>query len=486
MSQSRIADRLPFPVKFTYGFGSIAYGIKDNGFAVLLLYYYNQVVGLPATMVSLAIMIALFLDAFIDPLVGQFSDKTRTRLGRRHPWLYASALPMAIMWILLWNPPDSSQTMQFVYLTGIAMLVRISISCYEVPSLALLPELTKDYHERTVLMRYRFLFGWGSGLLIMVAAYSFFLIPEGDIESGLLNAAGYSRYALVGAIAMCIAVIVSAAGTHKRIIDGYNTETGHPGGAETFQQMIEVMKFRPFMLLLFAGLFAFASQGLVFSLTPYLLSHVWEFSQAQFAQYAAALFFAVFLAFLIVTPLSKRLGKARAASRLTAFAMIFGISPYLLRYLGLFPENGDVMLLPLLYTLLIIGIGCGISAMILTMSMMADVTDASELESGKKTEGVFSAGMFFMQKCITGIGIFMAGAIIQFSGLQEGAEPGGAAPEVVQVLILMFVGIIIILGSFGAWAYTKFPLSEDDHKDRIAKLAVGSAAEQAVPTDDKG
>ena len=85
-------------------------------------------VGLPATLVSLAIMMALLLDAFIDPLVGQFSDRTRTRLGRRHPWLYASALPIAITWVLLWNPPEGSQILQFAYLTAVAMLVRVSIS----------------------------------------------------------------------------------------------------------------------------------------------------------------------------------------------------------------------------------------------------------------------------------------------------------------------------------------------------------------------
>ncbi len=472
--QTAAADTVPMPIKLSYGFGAVAYGIKDNGFAVFLLYYYNQVVGLPATLVSLAIMVALLVDAFIDPLVGQFSDRTRTRLGRRHPWLYASALPIAIFWILLWNPPDGSLTLQFLYLTVVAMFVRVAISCYEVPSLALLPELSKDYHERTRVLRYRTLFGWASGLLIMIAAYGVFLVPEGVIETGLLNPAGYSRFAIAGAIAMILAVLVSAVGTQKRIVGNYNAEVDPPPSAENLRQMLSMMMFKPFLLLLFAGIFAYAAQGLIFSLTPYLLTHVWEFSQSQFVHYSLVLFVSVLTSFFLVTPVSKWLGKPKAASRLTLIAGTFGTLPYALRYFDLFPANDSPAMIPLLYALLVFAIGAGISVMILTMSMMADVADASEEVTGKRTEGVFSAGVFFMQKCVTGIGIFIAGAIIQFSGLQDGAAPGTATTGTVQSLIFMYIVLIGILAGLGAWAYTLFPLTEDDHNRRIAKLAVRS------------
>jgi len=82
--------------RWSFGIGSIAYGIKDSGFATFLLLFYNQVVGLPADQVGLAIMAALVIEAFVDPLVGWWSDHTRTRWGRRHPWMSASALPVAI------------------------------------------------------------------------------------------------------------------------------------------------------------------------------------------------------------------------------------------------------------------------------------------------------------------------------------------------------------------------------------------------------
>src|SRR5690349_5568342 len=88
--------------KFFYGFGSIAYGMKDFGFGSLLLFYYSQVVGLPPLEVGTALFFVLVVDAFADPVIGQFSDNLRTRLGRRHPLMYLSAIPVAISFFFLW------------------------------------------------------------------------------------------------------------------------------------------------------------------------------------------------------------------------------------------------------------------------------------------------------------------------------------------------------------------------------------------------
>src|ERR1700755_3551653 len=83
--------------KVVYGLGSIAFGIKDGGFQVFLLFFYNQVLGLPATLVGLAAAIAIVADAVIDPIIGQASDNWRSRIGRRHPFMYAAAIPVAVL-----------------------------------------------------------------------------------------------------------------------------------------------------------------------------------------------------------------------------------------------------------------------------------------------------------------------------------------------------------------------------------------------------
>src|SRR5262249_8184359 len=152
------------PTKLIYGFGSVAFGVKDQGFAYFLLFFYNQVIGLPAVAVGTAIAIALAADAFIDPLIGQISDNLQSRWGRRHPLMYGAALPLGVAYWFLWNPPHWTHGLQFYYLIAIAILIRMLISVYEVPSSAMLAELTHDYDERTKMFGYRYFFGWMGGL----------------------------------------------------------------------------------------------------------------------------------------------------------------------------------------------------------------------------------------------------------------------------------------------------------------------------------
>ena len=93
-----IEGRIPTRLAFFHGLGSIAYGVKDNGFSTFLLLFYNQVLGMEARTVSFVLMVALIFDGFLDPVIGHLSDRTRTRWGRRLPWLYAAAIPLGIAW----------------------------------------------------------------------------------------------------------------------------------------------------------------------------------------------------------------------------------------------------------------------------------------------------------------------------------------------------------------------------------------------------
>src|ERR1700743_1495989 len=123
--------------KLLYGFGSVAFGVKDNGFQTILLLFYNQVMHLPAETVGNILLAAMCLDALRDPVIGQFSDTLRTRWGRRHPLLYLSALPVAVSYLLLWNPPAWSVGGLTIYLFIVTVVVRTFISCYEIPSSAI-------------------------------------------------------------------------------------------------------------------------------------------------------------------------------------------------------------------------------------------------------------------------------------------------------------------------------------------------------------
>lgn len=435
-------------------------------------------IGLPADQVGLAIMIALLVDALIDPVVGHLSDQTHSRWGRRHPWLYASAIPIALVWIALWNPPAASQGAVFAWLIVVSILVRAVLSCYEVPSLALAPEITRDYHERTLVLRYRFLFGWAGGLLMLVLAFGVLLTPGPGYPVGQLNPAGYHRFAAVGAVLMLVAVLVSAIGTHRLLARlPASAPERLPLGA-TFRAIGHTLANRPFLILMAAGIFAYANQGITFALANYLLLYVWEFPKAAFVIYATTLFGGVVIAFLCVPALSRRLGKKDAAALCAVLAMVLGTLPYWLRVAGLFPANGTPLAMPLFLLLVGLSTGAGVCVMILTTSMMADVTEASEARTGKRNEGLFFAGYFFMQKCVTGIGIFLSGSLLAWIGFPADAQPGGVATEVIHRLALSFAALTLLFGLVGAWCYTRFPFGREDHERRLRQLAVTAAAEE--------
>ena len=426
------------------------------------------------TLVSLAIALALVADAFVDPVIGRMTDRTRTRIGRRHPWLYSSAVPIAVAWLLLWNPPQVSETVLFFYLFGFAILVRISLSLNEVPALAMLPELSSDYHDRTSIARYRYLFGWGSGLTIMALNYKIFLTPNDEYAVGLLNRDGYSTYAMLGAGVMAFAVLVAASGTHKRVVGAYRRFDAGIETSETFKQMLQALSFKPFLLLLFAGVFAFTNQGIVFALTTYLMPHVWGLDQNGLFYYSLLLFIAAIIAFLSVNPISLRFGKAPSACVCTLIAMTLGTLPYWLRMVDLFPTPGSPMLIPGLFTILILATAAGICVMILTTSLMADVTDAYKHEHGKRSEGVFASGVWFMQKTVGALGILFAGLIINGVQLPKGATPGEVDMAIIDDMALIYASITVIIGLIGAWAYTLFPLSHADHQERLRQVEMSA------------
>lgn len=456
-----------------YAFGAVAYGVKDAGFGTFLLLFYNQVLGLNAATVGLVVMAALLIDALIDPAVGFLSDRTRSRWGRRHPWMYAAAIPIAIGWVLLWHPPQISDAALLAWLFGTAVLVRSAVSCYEVPSVALTPELTADYDERTRIMAYRYLFGWAGGLTMLALAYLVFLAPTAEHPNGLLNRAGYLPFAITGAVAMAVAILVSAAGTHREIPrlpqPGMRTSTLR----QSFAELAATVRNRAFVILMLAGVCAYTNQGLSYALSNYLYSYVWGFKGATFFYLAVILLIGVIIAFWGAPRLAKRLGKPRAAALAVVGAAALNTTPYWLRLAGVMPEVGAPALLPVLFTCFVAGTACSVSAFIIGASMMADVVEDSEGRTGLRSEGVFFAGSFFVQKCTSGIGIFLAGLVLAAAGFPDRAVPGAVPVATIDRLTIVYILVYAVLAVSAATLFLRFPFGRAEHEARVARAARG-------------
>lgn len=478
---TQATGHVPLHIKLFHGIGSIAYGVKDNGFSTFLLLFYNQVIGLDARLVSLALMLALFVDAFADPIIGHLSDRTYTKWGKRLPWLYIAPIPLGLAWIMLWAAPAGLGGWIFAYLLVIAIMVRVLVSCCEVPSASLIPELTRDYDERTVIMRYRYLFGWAGGLAMLFLGYIVFLVPDADHPVGLLNETGYWHYGLVGGALIAIATLVSARGQHKRVAHWPDKRPQKTSVKESFAEIREALSHRAAVILFGGGAIAYINQGITFTISNYLYLYVWEFSQTAFFYYPILLFASVVGSFFLVSPLTKAFGKRPVAIVAGLIGMTFWIIPFALNLSGIWPEVGGTLSTALVFGFAFLSTTASVVTMITAQSMVTDIVEASELDTGRRTEGVFSAGWFFVQKCGTGVGIFVAGLIVSLSGLPDKAQPGEVALPVIENLMIFYALMIFILSISGAWIFSRFPINRADHDARVAALA---AAQATVHTSD--
>lgn len=463
------ARQVPTRLRLIHGFGSIAYGVKDNGFSVFLLLYYNQVLGMDARLVSLALLIALVVDAAIDPMLGHLSDRTYTRWGKRLPWLYAAPVPLAIAWTMLWMPPGG--VANFWELLVLAIAVRVLLSACEVPSVALVPELTSDYDERTAIMRIRFLFGWTGGLLMTLLAYNVFL------GEGMLDVEGYAAFGATGAALMAITVLLSAWGQHHRVAR-LPAEKPPPFSLRgAFAEISESLSHRAFLVLVGAAAAAFASQGLTFASFNYLFLYVWNFSENAFKLYPLVLFGSVILAFLAVAPLHRAIGKRRGAVVAAIFSTTLWLLPYPLLAAGIWPIAQETLSIALLFGFLLSGNTFAIVVMISLSSMVADVVEASQERTGRREEATFFAGYFFMQKCATGLGIFLTGQIVAFAGLPEQAAPGSVDTIVSDRLAYTYAGVVVLLALVSIAFLRRFPIERADHEARLAALDAAARVE---------
>jgi glycoside/pentoside/hexuronide:cation symporter, GPH family len=456
-----------------YGFGAVAFGVKDNGFAFFLLFYYNQVLGLPAAWVGGAIMIALVIDAFADPIIGYFSDNLRSPWGRRHPLMYGSIVPIALSYYFLWNPPAGlSGPALFGYLVAFAVLVRTFVSVYEIPSSALVAELTDDYHQRTTMLGYRYFFGWWGGLTIAVLAYTVMLVPTAQYADGQLNPQGYQTYGIVASLLMAASVLISSLGTQRNI-----PFLRQPPPRQAFSlprifgELWESMSNRSFMALFVSSIFAAMAAGMASALNIYFTTYFWELTPGQIAVITFGPFISSSVALAVAPWLSRRLGKKTAAVLSSAGSVFLSPLPIVARLAGLLPENGAPALVPMLTCFYIVDVTFVVVSGILVSSMVTDTVEDSELATGRRSEGVFFAARAFIAKSVSGVGVFSATLLLAAIGFSEGAAPSDVDPAVVHRLGLVYVPLLTTLYAVSIALIAGYRISHATHEENLRRLA---------------
>ncbi|MGV0035435.1 MAG: MFS transporter [Candidatus Azotimanducaceae bacterium WSBS_2022_MAG_OTU7] len=471
--------KVDLSTKLYYGFGAVANGAKSNGFNYLLLFYYSQVIGLRADLVSLGILIALLFDAVSDPLVGYISDNTHSKLGRRHPYMYAAGVPVALAYYFLWSPPAWDETGLFLYFVCMAVLIRTLITFYEIPATALVAELTDDYDQRTEMMSFRYFFGWWGGLTMAVMNYLVFLPEE---KGGLEYVQGWSNYGLTASIVIFISIYVSAIGTHKHIPHLRSPPSSGPFSfAKTKREIKETLSNRSFFALFGSALLQAVAAGVSTSLSIYFSRHFWELTSTQIGYMNIPYFFSAFIALMLAPRVSRWLGKKKGGMTILGLAFAMAPMPYILRVLGWFPENGTDTLFWTLVVFNTIEVTLIIMSSSLIAAMIADVVEDSEVKTGRRSEGIFFAANSFAQKAVNGLGVVVAGQILAIIQFPTQAKPGQVPEETLFDLAYLYVPTLLFFYLFALAVLSVYKINREDHSENLRKLAEVDDARTPIP-----
>ncbi|MEC8157915.1 MAG: MFS transporter [Pseudomonadota bacterium] len=469
MSDNR---RVSLGRKVAYGFGSVAFGVKSNGFDYFFLIFYSQVMGVSAYLVSLALMIALIADALSDPLIGYLSDNTRSRWGRRHPFMYAAALPAGVAYYFVWNPPSALEgDALFPYIVTIAVLVRTLVTVYEIPSSSLVAEMSDDYDERTRMLSYRYFFGWTGGTLMGAFATIFILIPTSTISNGMFNVQGHGQVGAIAASVIFIAMMVSTMGTHKMIPDLKPPPLPRKLSVGLiYREVFETLASRSFLALFLAALFGAVAAGVSTTLSFYFWTFFWGFTTEQIGLISLSVVISALLAFFIAPVISKKLGKKRGAITVGLMAFTVAPAPIFLRLLGLMPENSDPALFTLVLSITVIDVALIIAYQTLSSSMIADLVEEAEIKTKRRNEGVFFASVTFIRKVTQGIGAAVAGVLLTITQFPVGATPDQVPESVLNALGWVYVPVIFSLWMIMIGSLSLYSVDRKKHEQNLATL----------------
>lgn len=442
-----IARKPSLGTKLAYGFGSVAFGVKNNGFDYFLLIFYSQVLGADASLVGTALLIGLLFDAFSDPIIGYLSDNTRSRWGRRHPYMYGAAIPIAFAYYFLWNPPaDVRGNDLFLYLITLVVGIRLLITLYEVPSSALVAEITNDYDERTNMLSFRHFFGWSGGILVSTFALAVLLVPTADIPNGMFNIEGFGQFGLTAAGVIFAAIMISALGTHRHIP---NLRKPPPQRKMTlkvvFSELFETLANRSLLSLFAAALFGAIATGVGAGLNYYIYSYFWEFTNQQISIVSLSIVVSAVLGLVISPIVSRRIGKKQGAIIVGMLAFTVAPLSVFLRLLDLMPANGDPLLFPIILTLTVLDVALIITFQTLMSSMIADVVEESELKTKRRSEGVFFATITFSRKFVQGFGVVSATVLLSIAQFPKGQLPGDVNPDTIYTLGLLYAPTVFVV-----------------------------------------
>ena len=460
-----------FRTKAFYGLGSVANG-AFGALGGLNMFFYSQVVGVPPHIVSLAISLVIFIDGFWDPLIGHSSDQSRSRLGRRHPFLYLAMLLLPVALFLRWHPPGWEPEVMFWYILGTGLFVNLAWSLYEIPSGALAPELAPDYHDRTVVLGYRWMLGSMGTALATVLIYGVFLRKTAEHPVGQLNAGGYGPLSIAITLIILVFGLTMALGTQKQAA-GFHQRPHDPGRTfrDDWRDALVTLTNRNFMVALAAQVIAGLAFGIAGGLTLYFQTYLWELKAQDILLLTLLGIPGPIFGGMIAPRLARRFGKKRAAMGLFFSSVAFGHIPMFLKLIGVLDLNGTPTLLLILAAFTFGQAVSAIAGYILASSMIADIVEEVQVRTGRRAEGLLTTADSLPSKIVTAIAALIPGLILSAVAFPTKAQPSEKTMELITQVGWLYLPTVIVLflASICTWSF--YRLDEAGHARNLEAIS---------------
>lgn len=487
-SPSATPGRLNLGEKLLFGSGQIAYGAKIQIMGLVLLFY-NQVMGLPAATVSLAISATLIVDAFWDPVFGHLSDNLRSPWGRRHPLMYASALPIGLGFYLLWSPPSGLSSQDLViYLIAVLFFLRLATSLYEIPSRALVPELAPGYDDRTVVLSYRYLWEVFGRAAAAFLSFGWFMRESPANPKGQLGLGGYQPMGLAIGLLMSASILVCAIGTHHRIRTLYQPPKRRIALGEGAREIGATLANWNLGVAVVAGLVAGIAYGVTSGMYIYISTYFWGLPASSIFQLVIVEVLAAPLAAVLAPALAKRRGKKVACITLFLLSVITNNGPILLRLLHAFPGPHSDFFMPLMLADRVLTGVLGTGGFIVVTSMIADIVEESQAKTGRRSEGLLLSADGVLRNAVTGLGAAVPGLLITAVGFPIGASAASVDPGIVDKLAWAYLPLTSGMSTLSILVWCFYRIDRRAHErnlraGREATAVLESAIEGGTPLE---
>lgn len=480
-------QKLPLATKMYWGVGQVGEGVKNAAFNSFLLFYYNQILGVSATLTSIALGIAVLFDAVSDPLVGSISDRFKSKWGRRHPFMAMSALPMALTLFLLFTPPDGmSEMFYFGWVLVFAIAVRTFLTLYQIPHLALGAEMATDYVDRNSLFGIGLMFGAFSGYGFYFLMLTFVFPSQEGLAHGMYNAPGYPIMAAIAGSVAFATIMLCVWGTRDMIprlsIAGDAKES--ISLRRLFGELKVAFSNKSYRSIFFGLILGAVVLAVEAAFTPFMGIHFWELETDQLRLVPIGVLFGLPLGGVIAIYLVRVLDKKWCLIVPAAVSIVNGNVLIVLRLFDLLPANGHWIILPLLIGTSFVGAAIVPVVFISINSMFADIADEIELETGERQEGIIYSARAFAGKAANALGTVMGGIALDLIAFPKTSLPGTVDPGVIFNLGLVQGPLTSIFTLMGLLLYLGYRLSRERHQEIVEALQVqraGQSGTQAIP-----